>query len=63
LYDLVRHVPENGLYRYHLGMVLIKAGKPAEAKESLERALAANPAASYVEDARTTLAQLDRKSS
>jgi predicted Zn-dependent protease len=62
LRDLVRQSPSNAVYQYHLGMALLKTGDPAEAKASLERALGANLAANYAENARSALAELGRKS-
>ena len=61
LKDLVRQMPANGLYHYHLGMALVKTGKTTEARESLQRALVSNLAANYAQDAKATLAQLDGK--
>jgi len=62
LRDLVRQTPANALYRYHLGMALVKTGETTEARDSLRRALGSNLAGNYAQDAKATLAQLDRKS-
>jgi len=62
LKDLVKQKPTNGLYHYHLGMALMKAGKPLEARESLMRAIESNLATNYVQDAKATIAHLDGKS-
>jgi len=62
LRDLVRQTPANALYRYHLGMALVKTGETTEARDTLRRALGSNLAANYAQDAKATLAQLDGKS-
>ena len=60
---LAQRVPTNGLYQYHLGMALFKAGDPIEARKSLMRALEASPTAEYRQSAKTALAQLTGKAS
>ena len=62
LRSLVRQTPTRGIFHYHLGMTLLKVGEPAEAKQSLQRAISANPSADYAQNAKTALAQLDAKS-
>jgi Tfp pilus assembly protein PilF len=62
LRNLVRQIPANGLYQYHLGMALLKTGDSVEARKSLARALETNPTAEYAHSAKSILAQLSGKS-
>jgi putative PEP-CTERM system TPR-repeat lipoprotein len=50
--------PKIGLYRYHYGVALAKAGKKAEARKELEAAIASGQQFSELEDARTLLKSL-----
>jgi tetratricopeptide (TPR) repeat protein len=59
LRDSLRQVPDSGLFQYHLGMVLMKSGKQAEAKAILARALNSNLSQPDAEQARAALKQLE----
>jgi uncharacterized protein HemY len=59
LRDSLRQVPDSGLFQYHLGMVLMKSGKQAEAKALLARALNSNLSQPDAEQARAALKQLE----
>jgi tetratricopeptide (TPR) repeat protein len=50
--------PKDPVYHYHLGMVYAKSGDAAQAKASLQKALALDPAFDGATEARKTLAKL-----
>jgi tetratricopeptide (TPR) repeat protein len=54
----VQRAPGNPVYRYHLGLAHQLAGDTASARDTLERALALDPAFSGAADARRVLASL-----
>lgn len=58
LEDVTRQSPQNPTYQYHLGMALWKAGKPADAKFSLRRALDLHLGAKPAQEATNVLAEL-----
>ena len=53
----VKKVPTNASYHHHLGLAYLKAGKSAEARASLQRALANNPDAKTAGDAKRALVE------
>ncbi len=58
LSESVRRVPGNPIYRYHLGMAYMAAGRPNEATSSLQLALSASPNFPYAASAKTALRQI-----
>ena len=52
--------PKNPTYQFHLGMALAKAGKPDKAKTALEAALKLAPTSPNADEARKTLASLQK---
>jgi tetratricopeptide (TPR) repeat protein len=54
----VKKAPGNAVYHHHLGLAYLKAGKSAEARASLRRALANNPDASTADGAKRALTEL-----
>jgi tetratricopeptide (TPR) repeat protein len=54
----VKKAPTNPTYHLHLGLAYLKAGRSAQARASLQRALANNPTAPMANDARRALAQI-----
>jgi tetratricopeptide (TPR) repeat protein len=54
----VKKAPTNAAYNHHLGLAYLKAGRSAEARASLQRALANNPDATIANDAKRALAQI-----
>jgi tetratricopeptide (TPR) repeat protein len=59
LRDSLRQAPDSSLFQYHLGMVLLKQGKDAEAKPILSRAVTSELSAADAEQTRTALRQLE----
>jgi tetratricopeptide (TPR) repeat protein len=58
LEEAVAKLPENPVFRYHLGMALAKKGDAAKAKQSLEMALKMSPNFPGAVEAKSTLASL-----
>jgi Tfp pilus assembly protein PilF len=54
----VKKAPTKAAYHHHLGLAYWKARRSAEARASLQRALANNPDAATADDARRALAQI-----
>jgi tetratricopeptide (TPR) repeat protein len=54
----VKKAPTNATYHLHLGLAYLKAGKSAQARASLQRALANNPTVPTASDAQRALAQI-----
>jgi Flp pilus assembly protein TadD len=52
--------PQSGVMRYHLGMAQMKAGQHDKAKQSLEKALAMTPRFPGSDEARASLATLQK---
>jgi tetratricopeptide (TPR) repeat protein len=58
LESCVKKSPGNAAYHHHLGLAYVKAGRSAQARASLQRALSNNPDASVADDIRRALAQI-----
>lgn len=54
----VKKAPENASYHHHLGLAYLKAGKSAQARASLQRALANKPDATTADGVKQALAQI-----
>ena len=54
----VKKAPTNPTYHLHLGLAYLKAGRSAQARTSLQRALANNPNTPTANDAKRALAQI-----
>jgi Tfp pilus assembly protein PilF len=55
LQDAVRAVPDNAIYRYHLGYAHMNAGQLREAREQFTKALAIDKNFAYADQVRTFL--------
>jgi len=53
--------PQSQVIRYHLGMAQLEAGQHAKARSSLEAAVSGNTRYAGVDEARSALAQLDKR--
>jgi len=59
LQETAAQAPMNATYQYHLGMSLWKAGRPNDARHSLQRALQLNLSSLPAEEAQSALHQLN----
>jgi tetratricopeptide (TPR) repeat protein len=57
--DAATRSPDQGQFQYHLGMILLKAGNRASARQALERALKLQLTTADAEDARRALGERD----
>jgi tetratricopeptide (TPR) repeat protein len=60
LSESVRRAPANPVYRYHLGMAYIQAGRFNDAARSLQQALSINAHFVYADDAKAALGRIAR---
>ena len=60
LEESVKAKPDNAIVQYHLGLTYVKLGNKAKAREALETALKLDPQFAGANEARTTLATLDK---
>jgi tetratricopeptide (TPR) repeat protein len=60
LSESVRRAPANPVYRYHLGMAYIQAGRFGDAQQSLQQALSINAHFVYANDAKAALSRIAR---
>lgn len=58
LKDVIDHVPQNGLYQYHYGMILWKLQRPQDARQALQRALQLSVPTPQADNAKSVLAEL-----
>jgi cellulose synthase operon protein C len=56
--DAVKKVPDNQVYRYHLGLTYQKMNDPSRAKAELHKVIELNPKSAIADEARRTLSQL-----
>ena len=54
----VKKAPGNSAYHHHLGLAYFKAGRSAQARAALQRALSNNPDASTADAVKRALAQI-----
>jgi Flp pilus assembly protein TadD len=57
--ELTETHPQNPVYRYHLGMTLLKLGKDEEGRQSLSRALSSHLGGDYAAAAKSVLAKVN----